>query len=413
MPKEQIVVGLDIGSTKTVVCVGTIKEGVIDIIGISKKLNNGLRKGTVVDIEETVSSITSALEEAERMAGVPINSVYSSVGGTHINSTNSKGVIAVSRADGEISQIDIERVLEAARTVAMPPNQEILHVIPKYFVVDGQEQIKDPLGMNGVRLEVETLVVGVSTSAVKNLIKCIGQTGLQIDELIFTSLANAKVLLSKKQKEIGVILVDFGASTTQLTVFIEGNLVHAKVLPVGAEHITNDIAIGLRTTIEAAEKIKLKHASTRPKKQKETDQIKLTSYDPGAEEKVSKKYLAEIVEARLTEIYSMIKDELKEIGQDGMLPAGIVLTGGGAKLNGLVEFSKDYLRLPAQIGYPTSEVSGMVDKLDDPSYTASVGLMLWGLDSQKRQKSNHFQFNSKSVGTIVERAKDIFKQFMP
>lgn len=413
MPKEQIVVGLDMGSTKAVVCVGTIKEGVVDIIGISKKPSTGLRRGTVVDIEETVSAITATLEEAERMAGIPINNVYASIGGTHITSANSRGVIAVSRADGEISEADVERVLEAARTVAMPPNQEILHVIPKYYIVDDQEQVKDPLGMTGVRLEVETLVIGVSTSAIKNLAKCIKQTGLGINDLIFTSLASAKVLLSKKQKEIGVMLLDIGANTTQLAIFEEGNLIHAKVLPVGAEHITNDIAIGLRTSIEAAEKIKVKYANADSTKLKEVEQIKLASFDPTAEEKVSKKYIAEIVEARLTEIFSMVRDELKEIRRDGMLPAGVVLTGGGAKLHGLVEFSKEYLRLPTQIGYPTSEVAGMVDKLDDPSYTASVGLMLWGLDQTHREQGKQFKINSSSVNTIVDKAKDIFKQFMP
>lgn len=413
MSKQQIVVGLDIGSTKTVVCVGTVKEGVIDIIGLSKKPNNGMRKGTVVDIEETISSITASLEEAERMAGIPINSVYTSIGGSHISSVNSKGVVAISRADGEISQVDVERVIEAARAVAMPPNQEILHIIPKYFIVDGQEQIKDPIGMTGVRLEIEAHVIGVSTSALKNLIKCIGQTGLQINELIFAPLAIAKVLLSKKQKEVGVLLLGLGASTTQLAVFEEGNLIHAKVLPIGSEHLTNDIAIGLRTTLEAAEKIKIKYADSDAKKIKETEQVKLSSFDPTAEDKISRKYIAEIVEARLVEIFSMVRDELKEIGRDGMLPAGVVLTGGGAKLNGLVEFCKEYLRLPTQIGYPISEVSGLVDKLDDPSYTASVGLMLWGLKDQEENKGMSFKFDSKNVNTIVDKAKNLFKQFMP
>ena len=255
----------------------------------------------------------------------------------------------------------MERVIEAAKTVAMPPNQEILHIIPQYFTIDEQEeQVKDPIGMSGVRLEVSTQVIGGSVSAIRNLTKCIAQAGLNIDELVFTPLATAEILLSKKQKEVGVILLDIGAMSTQMAIFEEGNLIHAKVLPVGSNYITNDIAIGLRTTIEAAEKIKLKHATANIKKAKEKDQIKLSSFDPTSENKVSKKYIAEIVEARLTEIFSMVRDELKEIKKDGLLPAGVVLTGGGSKLAGLIDFTKEFLRLPAQIGNPIIEVSGIV-----------------------------------------------------
>lgn len=413
MPREQIVTGVDIGSTKVVTCVGTPKEGIIDIIGVSNKPNTGIRKGIITDIEETVSAITASLEEAERMSGVPIDSAYISIGGTHITCTQSKGIIAVSRSDGEISDVDVERVIEAARTVAMPPNQEILHIIPQYFTIDEQEeQVKDPIGMSGVRLEVSTQVIGGSVSAIRNLTKCVAQAGLNIDELVFTSLATAEILLSKKQKEVGVILLDIGAMSTQMAVFEEGNLIHAKVLPVGSSYITNDIAIGLRTTIDAAEKIKLKYATANIKKAKEGDQVKLSSFDPTSENKVSKKYVAEIVEARLIEIFSMIRDELKEIKKDGLLPAGVILTGGGSKLEGLIDFTKEFLRLPAQVGNPIIEVSGMVDKLDDPSYTASVGLMLRGIKEGSTEGKEKTNINS-SMDKFVDKAKDIFKHFMP
>lgn len=413
MPREQIVTGVDIGSTKIITCVGTPKEGMIDIIGISNKPNSGVRKGVITDIEETVSAITASLEEAERMSGLPINSAYISIGGTHISCTQSKGIIAISRSDGEISEVDVERVIEAARTVAMPPNQEIIHIIPQYFTIDEQEeQIKDPIGMNGVRLEVTTQVISGSVSAIRNLTKCVAQAGLNIDDLVFTPLATSEILLSKKQKDVGVMLLDIGATSTQMVIFEEGNLIHAKVLPVGSNYITNDIAIGLRTTIEAAEKIKLKHATANIKKTKEEDQIKLSSFDPTSDNKVSKKYIAEIIEARLTEIFSMVKDELREVKRDGLLPAGVVLTGGGAKLSEITDFAKEYLRLPAQIGIPIIEVSGMVDKLDDPVYTASVGLMLRGIkegssDQKENSKMNH------SMDNIMDKAKDIFKHLMP
>jgi len=414
MPKEQIVTGIDIGSTKIVTCVGTIKEGVIDIIGLTLKPNNGVRKGVVTDIEETISAITASLEETERISGVPINSAYVSINGTHISCVQSKGIVAVSRSDGEINQSDVERVIEAAKTVAIPPNQEIIHIMPQYFLIDGrEEQIKDPIGMTGVRLEVNTQVIYGSLSAIRNLTKCVGQAGLEINQLVFTPLAAAEILVGKKQKEIGTILIDIGATTTSMAVFEEGNLISAKVFPVGSNYITNDIAIGLRTSLEAAEKIKINHANANIKKVKETDEIKLSSYDPTSDSKANKKYIAEIVEARLIEIFSMIKDELKSINRDGLLAAGVVLTGGGSKLQGLVDFTKEYLRLPAQIGNPVIEVSGMVDKLDDPVYTASVGLMLYGFVNEGSGEQKSGSNLNSNVGSIIDKAKDIFKHFMP
>lgn len=413
MSKEQIITGIDIGSTKTIISIGTIKEGIIDIIGISVKPNNGMKKGIVTDIEETVSSITAAINDAEQMAGVPINSAYLSISGSHIISVLSKGVIAISRNDGEISETDIERSIEAAKTVALPANYEIIHNLPQYFTIDGQEeQIKDPTGMSGVRLEATTQIIGGSITAIRNLTKCISQSGLEINELVYTPLAISEILLTKKQKEVGVMLLDIGATTTDMAIFEEGNLIHTKVLPIGSNYITNDIAIGLRTTIEAAEKIKTKYASANIKKIKDEETIKMSSFDPSAEEKVSKKYISEIVEARMVEIFNMVKEELKTIGKDGLLPAGVVLTGGGSKMNHLTDFVKEYLRLPAQIGTPIIEVSGMVDKLDDPVYTASIGLVIYGISKGSYNKKEGLQFNP-SVDKIMDKAKDIFKHFMP
>lgn len=411
MTKDNFVAGIDIATTKVAVSIGQIQEGMIKIIGLGKAPTIGLRRGLVVDVEETVSSISAALEIAEQMAGVKCESAFVGIGGSHISSLNSRGVIAVSRADGEISPSDLERVIDAARAVAMPPNREILHVIPKSYTVDGQEAIKNPLGMTGIRLEVETQVIGGSTNAIRNLTKCINQSGLKIDDLIFTPLATAKALLSRKQKEIGVVLADLGAGTTSFVVFEEGDLIHAGVLPVGAAHLTNDIAIGLRTSIENAEKIKLKYGHALAEKIKETEIIEMVKYDPSDQTKQSRRYVAEIIEARLTEIFSMLSEQLKSIGKDGMLPAGIVFTGGGSKLSGLVDSAKENLRLPAQIGHPVLEISGIVDKLDDEVYASAVGLTLWGLES--KQTSLSIKFNLGKMGGMLKGIKDFVKQFLP
>jgi cell division protein FtsA len=411
MPKQDIAVGLDIGTTKVAICVGRHKEGAVEIMALAKAPNSGLLRGMVSDIEETVSAISAVLEEAERISNTPITSVYIGIGGAHINSVRSKGVIAVSRADGEIAEEDVKRVIDAARAIALPPNQEIIHVIPLSYTIDGQEGIKDPIGMQGVRLEVETHVIGGSTAAIKNLTKCIEQAGLRIDGMTFPPLATSKTLLSKKQKEIGAVLVDIGAGTTQLSIFEEGEMIHCNILPVGSMHISHDIGIGLRISPEAAEKIKLKYATALSKHVKEDEQINLANFDPNEKEKVSKKYIAEIVDARLDEIFSMIRNELKKIGKDGTLPAGVIFTGGGAKLEGLIEYSKENLRLPAQIGYPIMEISGMVDKLDDPVYTTSVGLMLMGLEESSFKKTS--TFNVPHLDGVSDKIKSFFKNFMP
>jgi len=411
MSKQNVILGLDIGTSKVAACAGVVEENGIEIIGVAQTPNSGLRKGVITDIEETISAITAVLEETERMAGVPLNSAYIGISGNHVKCNISKGVIAVSRADGEITSTDIDRVIDASRAVAIPPNQEILHILPKSFTVDGQKNIEDPSGMTGIRLEVEAQIITASINAIKNLSKCISQSGLEINEMVFSPLATSKALLSKKQKEMGAMMIDIGAGTTEIIVYEEGKLQHCAVLPVGSMHITNDIAIGLRTSLDIAEKVKLKYASAFTPNIKDSEKIDLSDFDPQEEEKIQKKYVAEIVEARLTEIFCMIKDELKTIGRDGMLPAGIIFTGSGAKLNGIVEFTKDYLRLPAQIGYPMTEVSGIVDKLDNPGYTTSVGLMLWGLESNRNVNSSSFSIGK--FGTTIDKAKSWFKHFIP
>ncbi len=408
------IVGLDIGTSKVAIIAGLLQEGMTQVIGVGLGPNNGLRKGIVVDIDDTVSGISAALEIAERSSGMPLEHAFVGVGGTQVSVHEAKGVVAVSRADGEISEADVERVLEAARVVAVPPNREILHVIPRNFAVDGQRGLKDPVGMTGVRLEVESQIVAIASSAVRNVVKCVGQAELEVTELVFTPLATAKTLVTKKQKESGVMLVDVGAGTTSLIIFEEGDMIHAAVLPVGSMHITNDIAIGLRISLDAAEKIKIKYGVADKDMVRNNETIPLSTFEPDEKDRIERKYVAEIIEARLNEIFSMIRDELRKIGKDGMLPAGIILTGGGAKLEGLVEFAKNYLRLPATFGNPLMEVTGLVDQLDDPAYAAALGLMLWGLEDTVKSSRGGNQLEMHKVGgTLLKKAQHVFKQFLP
>jgi cell division protein FtsA len=409
--QNTISVGLDIGSTKVITTVGKFENGAIDIIGLGTSINQGIRKGVIVDIEETVSAISASLEEAERMAGVPIQGAIVGISGRHIESEATKGVVAVARTDGEITETDAARALEAAKITPNKPNREVLHVIPQTYVIDGQDEIKDPAGMNGIRLEANASVISSSTNAVKSLARAVEQSGLSIVELVFSPLATAKVLLSKRQMDIGVILVDIGASTTTFAVYEEGDLISSGVIPIGSTHITNDIAIGLRTNIEIADSIKLKYGYAVPDKVAEKEEIQLNKLDKNEEGTASIKYVAEIIEARLNEIFLMIKDSLREIDRDGTLPAGIVLTGGGAKIDGVVELAKSTMCLPAQVGKPVMEISGLVDKIDDPVYSTSIGLMIWGKD--KIGGGNSIDFGVPGMTGLFGKIKSAIKNFMP
>jgi len=409
------IAAVDVGSTKTLVVVGQVQEGIVQIVGVGKAPNSGLRRGSVVDVEETVSSISAALEEAEKTVGFRINSCYASVGGNQIVSVDSKGVVAISRPDGEITTPDMERVLEAAQSVALPPNYEILHTIAKNFAVDNQSGIKDPTGMTGIRLEVGAHIVGISMLAIKNLTKALTQSGLDIQGIVFAPLAAAKAFLNKRQMEMGVILIDFGAASTSIAVFEEGSLIHSKVLPVGSNHITNDIAIGLKISLEAAEKLKLEEVDVDLSSVRESEKIDLSKYERHEKEKPSRQYVCEIAEARLNELFQMIKQELSDIERDEMLPAGAVLVGGGSLLKGIVPLAKKSLSLPVQEGIPVYEVSGLIDKVDDPQYATAVGLMLWGLDEMQTNVSNKgmINLNLDGVGGLAGKVKEIFKNFLP
>lgn len=408
MAKDHLAVGLDIGSTKVAACAGEVLEGMINVTGFVKVPNNGVRRGTIVDIEDTVSAISEVLEKLERITGERITTATAGISGSHIITSISKGVVAVARADGEIGKSDVERVLEAARTVALPPNREIIHVIPRSYTVDGQPAIADPTGMTGIRLEVEALVISGATSAIKNLTKCVYQSGLNIQNLVFSAIASAQNMISKRQKEVGSVLIDLGGGTTSIAVFEEGEICHAAVIPIGSSHITNDLAIGLRTSVETAEKIKIKYGSAIPDKIREAETISLNQFDPGEDQRIERKYVSEIIQARLGEIFVLINSELKKIGKEGMLPAGAILTGGGSKLEDLLEATKEELRLPAALGTIGHEMGGFVDKLSDPVYAASVGLMLSALEESEKGGLGSFR-----SGGFYNKAKSFFKQFLP
>lgn len=407
---KSMICALDIGTSKIATIVGQKKEsGEIEVSGVGLADSNGVRKGMITDIEETISAISASLEEAERMAGVPLESAFVGVGGVHISSSNSKGVIAVSRADGEVSEDDTTRVIEAAKAVSLPANREILHVVPRVYTVDGQEGIKDPVGMTGIRLEVDAHVISSSTPCIKNLTKCVYQAGLDIDDLVFSGLATSSAFLSRQQKEIGVALIDIGAATTCMAVFEEGNILHSAVLPIGSDHITNDIAIGLRISIDTAEKIKLKYGRATPEGIKESEEIDLEKIDKAEKQKASAVYVAEIIEARLQEIFSLILDELKNVSREGTLPAGVVITGGGARLPQITDCAKENLKLPAQIGKPQVELTGLVDKLENPRYSCSIGLLVWGAGAEKKARLLKISNIKKSTTKL----KQWFKHLIP
>jgi cell division protein FtsA len=415
MPKEQYIVGLDVGTDSIRVVQGKLEEtGRINIIGAASVPANGLRKGVIVDIDEAVSSISAVLEKVERMTGVPVAHANVSVGGNHIACMDSKGVIAVSRADGEISENDVIRVIDASQAVSIPPNREVIHVIPKTFTLDGQSGIKDPIGMTGIRLEVETIIIHGALPFLKNLNKAITQAGLEVDQLVMSPLAAAQSVLNKRQKELGVALIDLGAGTTSLCVYEENNLIHTAIIPIGSMHITNDIAIGLRCTIDTAEKVKTLYGQASPALVDKLAEIDMSKIDPEEDARISQQLVAEMIEARLEEIFDRITAELKRIDRDGKLPAGIVLTGGGAALPGTVEFAKHYLRLPVSIGVP-SETDTIIDQVVDPSFATVVGLSLWG--SNFTGSFGDFSFTKPFKGLLendnMVKLKKWFKTIMP
>lgn len=420
--RENIIAGLDIGSTSIRLVAGqkTSNESgeQLQILGAVTVPSEGINRSVVNSIEDATSAISACLEKAERLIGVPITNVWVGINGPNLKCERSQGVVAVGRSDNEITEDDVNRAVEAAQALSVPPNYEILHVIPVRFSVDNQQDIKDPVGMAGVRLEVETLIIQGLSSQIKNLTKAIYRTSLEIEDLVLSPLAAAEVVMGAKQKELGAALINIGSSTTSLAVFEEGELLHAAVIPIGSEHITADVAIGLRCPINLAERIKLEYGSARSDKFTKKDEVDVS--DLAREENISedamvisKKYVAEIIEARVEEIFEKIDNELKKIDRSGMLPAGVFLIGDGAKLNDLVESAKNKLRLPACIG-SNQNVSLVIDKVNDVSYLTALGLVAWGNQLTKRKKNSIMRWTGgETFGKVIEQTKEWFKSLIP
>lgn len=405
--KEEIFVGIDIGSSKVATVVGVQEgESSIRIIGVGVSATTGVKRGTVNEIEETVSGISESVEIAERMAGVEIDKAMININGSHIKSINSRGVIAVGRADHEVTQDDLFRAEEASLAIQMPSNREVLHAFPRSFSLDGQEDIKNPIGMKGVRLEIETHVVTSSEPALRTLSKCVAQAGIKEEGKVLSPIAASKCVLTKRQKELGVILIDIGANTTGLCIFEEGELFHSIVLPVGANHITNDIAIGLRTSVDVAEKVKIKYGDANPSKVKDKESIDLSEIDIKEEGVFTKKHISEIIEARLFEMFKMVRDELRSTNRDGLLPAGAVLVGGGAKLSNISDYAKEILKIPVSVGVP-EDVRGVTEKVKDPIFATPLGLMMYSFDEQ------HNTGSFMQLGDTFTKVKKLFRFFLP
>lgn len=377
-PREKnLIVGLDIGTSKVVAIVGEVSENMneVEIIGIGQHPSRGLKKGVIVNIESTTHSIQRAVEEAELMSGCEINSVYTGIAGSHIRSMNSHGIVAI--RDKEVNQDDIDRVIDAARAVAIPADQRIIHILPQEYVIDNQEGIREPIGMSGVRLEAKVHIVNGAASAAQNIIKCIGLCGLEVDDMILEQLASSDAVLTEDEKDLGVCLVDIGGGTSDIAVFIEGAIRHTAVIPIAGDQVTNDIAVALRTPTQYAEDIKIKYACALTQLANAEEMIEVPSVGARPPRHLARQTLADVVEPRYEELLTLVQAVLRRSGYEDLVAAGIVLTGGSAKMDGVVELAEDVFSMPVRLGYP-KYVTGLVDVVRNPIHATGVGLLLFG-----------------------------------
>ena len=403
--KEEIVVGLDIGTTKICAVVGELSGNEINIIGIGSHPSVGLRKGVVVNIESTVESIQKAVEEAELMAGCEISSVYAGIAGGHITGFNSRGIIAIKGR--EVSQQDVDRVIEAARAVAIPMDREVIHVIPQEYIVDDQAGIQNPVGMAGVRLEAKIHIVTGAVTSAHNIVKCANRSGLDVCDIVLESLASGEAVLTDEEKELGAALLDLGGGTTDLAVFSNKNIKHTFVLALGGNNLTNDIAIGLRSPLAEAELIKIKHGTCVPGHIGGDETIEVPGIGGRKPRKLPRQILAEILEPRVEEIFTLIKREVYRSGMENMICSGIVVTGGSALLDGLTETAEGVFNLPARLGKPQG-IKGLVDVVNNPMYATGVGLVLYGARNQAKKK---FRIRDTNIfNRLIQRMKRWFKE---
>ncbi|WP_020564799.1 cell division protein FtsA [Methylosarcina fibrata] len=387
--ERNLIVGLDIGTTKVAAIVGELtSEGHIEVIGIGSAPSRGLKKGVVVNLESTVTSIQRAIEEAELMAGCQIKSVFAGIAGSHIRSLNSHGIVAIK--DKEVTQYDIDRVIDSARAVAIPADQKILHILPQEFVIDLQEGIKEPVGMSGIRLEAKVHMVTSSVSAQQNIIKCIRRCGLEVDDIVLEQLASCTAVLTEDEKELGVCLIDIGGGTTDIAIFVDGAIKHTAVIPIAGDQVTNDIAVALRTPTVNAEEIKRKYACALTQLASVEGAIEVPSIGDRAPRKISTQNLAEIIEPRYEELMLLVQSELRRSGYEELIAAGIVLTGGSAKVMGLIELAEEIFHMPVRMGVPQN-VTGLAEVVKNPIHATGVGLLMYGKEHQVLGKSVDFE----------------------
>lgn len=411
MSKKDFVVGLDIGTTKICCIVGEIAEAgpspQIDIVGIGTAPSTGLRKGVVINIDSTVESITKAVEEAELMAGVEISTVYTGIAGGHIKSFNSTGIVAVK--DNEISEQDVQRVIDAAKAVAIPLDREVIHIIPQEYIIDGQDGIREPIGMSGVRLEAKVHIVTGAVSSAQNIIKCANKAGLNVSEICLEPIASSEAVLTQDEKELGVVLIDIGGGTSDIAIFKDGALVHTGVLALGGNHLTNDIAMGLRTPQHEAERIKIQHGSAMASLVKPDETIEVNGVGGRKSRVMARRLLAEIIEPRVEEMFSLIHNEVMKSGFGDQLGAGVVITGGTVLLEGMPELAEFVFELPVKRGMPHN-IGGLRDIVCSPKFATGVGLLKYGARNKVR---NRFPIREKNIydkvrGSMRGWIKDLF-----
>jgi len=412
MSRENHITAIDAGSHYITTIIAAVSGDLLtpQVVGIGKSRSQGIRKGVVVDLEDAIKCVKKSFTDAQQVAGVSVSSAYVSIGGNHITAVPSRGVVAVSRADGQISNDDIERVITASSTLALPANQEILHNLPNEYIIDGEGGLRDVVGMNGLRLEANTLILHGSSAHLKTIDKCMEGNDIEVDGYVLSPIAASKAVLSKRQRELGVACIDMGGGTTDIAVYEDGNLIHAGILPIGGDNITNDLAIGLRVGVDIAERIKREYGMARVADLlQKRDVIDLSQLDSNEKDTILRKDVVEIMEARLNEIFDLVNKDLKRIGKEAYLPGGVVLVGGSAKIPHIVDLCRDKLRLATQIGFPR-DVEGIAGSVDDPSFATVLGLIFWGIEEGKYGR---FSFGNFSPNNSVTSMKKWLRNLLP
>ena len=402
---KNLIVGLDIGTSKIVAIVAELlPEGSIKVIGLGQHVSRGLKKGVVINIDSTMQAIQRAIEEAELMADCKINTVFTGIAGSHVKSLNSHGMVKIK--DAEVSQMDVDRVVETARAIALPADQQILHILTQEFIIDGQEDVREPLGMSGMKLEVKVHIVTGAVAAAQNIVKCIKRCGLEVSDLILQPLASSMAVLTEDEKELGVCLVDIGGGTTDIAVFKNGAIRHTAVIPIAGDQMTNDIAVAFRTPTQSAEEIKVKYGCALRQLADAREVVEVPGVDGREPRQLSIQTLAEVIEPRVVELYEFVQQELRRSGMEEMIASGIVITGGSAAMRGMVELGEEIFHTPVRLGMPRY-VAGLSEVISNPRYATGVGLVLMGKQQLERQLMGHMQ--SSSVGRIFEKMKSWFQ----